>query len=196
MAPRPDVTQLLLAVESGEEGASERLLERVYEELRAMARAQMARERPGHTLQPTALVHEAYLRLVGGAPRWENRAHFFASAAQAMRRVLVEAARARMARKRGGGTLRVSLGEVRGGAELAPEELLDLDRALARLESRDPLMARVVALRYFTGLNVEETAAALGTSPRTVQRLWTAARAWLQVEAGTGPRPAPPRAPP
>jgi RNA polymerase sigma factor (TIGR02999 family) len=184
-----DVTGLLQAVEPGEDGAQQKLLERVYDELRQMARARMARERHGHTLQPTALVHEAYLRLVGAAPRWENRAHFFASAAEAMRRVLVDAARARAARKRGGDHLRVSLGDAAASADLTPEELLDLDRALERLAALDPQMARVVMLRYFTGLSVEETGAVLGVSTRTVQRLWTAARAWLQVETAATARP-------
>jgi RNA polymerase sigma factor (TIGR02999 family) len=184
-----DVTGLLQAVEAGEDGAQQKLLERVYDELRQMARARMARERHGHTLQPTALVHEAYLRLVGAAPRWENRAHFFASAAEAMRRVLVDAARARAARKRGGDHLRVSLGDAAASADLTPEELLDLDRALERLAALDPQMARVVMLRYFTGLSVEETGAVLGVSTRTVQRLWTAARAWLQVETAATARP-------
>lgn len=185
MADPQEITRALAALGAGEERARERLLEVVYDELRALARARMARERRDHTLQPTALVHEAYLRLLGaGDQRWENRAHFFAAAAEAMRRVLVEAARSRLARKRGGDPLRVSLGDVATPTELAPEELLDLDRALARLGKLDAQMARVVELRYFTGLSIPETAEVLGASPRTVQRLWRAARAWLQVEAG------------
>ena len=190
-APRA-ITQLLAAAEAGEPGARDHLLDLVYDELRRMACERMRRERRDHTLQPTALVHEAYLRLLGPtSPHWDSRAHFFAAAAEAMRRVLVEAARARAAVKRGGNTLRVTLGDVAARKELAPEELLDLDRALARLETLDPAMAQVVKLRYFTGLSAAETARVLGTSLRSVERQWAAARAWLQVAAGGGSRPAP-----
>lgn len=172
----------------GGEAAAD-LLPLVYEELRKLARARMARERPGQTLQPTALVHEAYLRLSGdGDAPWASRAQFFAAAAEAMRRILIEKARRSRRRKRGGGRRRVTLDEGLLQAEPAPEEILALDQAIDRLEARDAAMARVVKLRYFAGLTVEETALALETSPRTVKRLWTAGRAWLHRELT---RPAP-----
>jgi RNA polymerase sigma factor (TIGR02999 family) len=160
--------------------ASDDLLPRLYEELRALARARMARERPGLTLQPTALVHEAYLRLGGpDSGLWDSTGHFYAAAARAMRRILIERAR-RVARGRHGGELRrVTLdGEV-AGFEQDPADLLALDRALNGLALRDEEMARVVELRYFAGLSVVETAEALGMSTRSVNRAWTAARTWL-----------------
>lgn len=167
---------------TGGEAAAD-LLPLVYEELRKLARARMARERPGQTLQPTALVHEAYLRLSGdGDAPWASRAQFFAAAAEAMRRILIEKARRSRRRKRGGGRRRVTLDEGLLQAEPAPEEILALDQAIDRLEARDAAMARVVKLRYFAGLTVEETALAIETSPRTVKRLWTAGRAWLHRE--------------
>lgn len=173
---------------TGGEAAAD-LLPLVYEELRKLARARMARERPGQTLQPTALVHEAYLRLSGdGDAPWASRAQFFAAAAEAMRRILIEKARRSRRRKRGGGRRRVTLDEGLLQAEPAPEEILALDQAIDRLEARDAAMARVVKLRYYAGLTVEETALAIETSPRTVKRLWTAGRAWLHRELT---RPAP-----
>jgi RNA polymerase sigma factor (TIGR02999 family) len=178
-----ELTQILEAMTSGDRDAASRLLPLVYDELRGLARAKLARERQGHSLQPTALVHEAYLRLFGnGRPRWENRAHFFGAAAEAMRRILIERARRHLRLKRGGKRDQVPLAEMGEQQTLDAEELLSLDRALDRLEARDAAMAQVVKLRYFAGLTVDETAAALDLAPRTVDRHWTAARAWLQRE--------------
>ena len=177
------MTDLLDRVRAGEARAAEDLLPIVYGELRKLARARLARERPGQTLQATALVHEAYLRLVGDADAsWENRGHFFAAAAEAMRRILIERARRYAAEKHGGGQNRVTLSEDVASTIGSAEELLALDLALTRLERRDAQMASVVKLRYFAGLEIDETAHALGTSSRTVNRLWTAARAWLMQE--------------
>lgn len=164
--------------------AADELVPLVYDELRRLARARMAREAPGHTLQPTALVHEAYLRLAGDAasPPFASRAQFFAAAAEAMRRILIERARRVRRLKRGGGRLRVTLADDLADAPARDAELLALDQALTRLEARDAAMARVVALRCFAGLTVEESAAALEVSERTVKRLWTAGRAWLHRE--------------
>lgn len=158
----------------------ERLLPAVYEELRALARSQLRGERPDHTLQPTALVHEAYLRLLKGAqPPWADRQHFFRAAAEAMRRILIEHARGRGRVKRGGKRIRVDL----SGVDLAREEDLDqllaLDDAFRRLEQQDPEAADVVRLRFYAGLSVAETAQAKGLSERTVKREWAFARAWL-----------------
>ncbi len=181
--PSHQITQILDAMGSGDSDAADRLLPLVYDELRGIARAFMAKEKPGQTLQPTALVHEAYIRLLGkDAPRWDNRAHFFTAAAEAMRRILIENARHKTALKRGGDQLRITLGDVADGESARFEELLALDEALQRLEERDAAMAQVVKLRYFAGLTVEETAKALDTSPRSVNRHWTAARAWLRRE--------------
>ncbi|HVR29648.1 MAG TPA: sigma-70 family RNA polymerase sigma factor, partial [Thermoanaerobaculia bacterium] len=179
-----DVTQILQALTAGDDRAGDELFAVVYGELRRIARAVSARERPDHTLQPTAVVHEAYLRLVGGeSPRWENRAHFFGAAAEAMRRILIDHARRKASLKRGGGRRRASLTDL-PEPDARLEDLLALDQALDRLEERDPAMAEVVKLRYFAGLSVEETAKALGTSPRSVSRAWTAARSWLRRELG------------
>lgn len=178
-----EVTRILEAISAGDPEAEQRLFPMVYKELRRMARIQMAREKPGQTLQPTALVHEVYLRLFGNENiRWENRAHFFGVAAEAMRRILIERARKKASLKRGGDKLRVTFAEAIAGKEPRAEEILALDQALSRLESRDPLMAQVVKLRYFAGLTVKETASAVGTSPRTVNNLWAVARAWLHRE--------------
>lgn len=167
----------------GTPAAADDLVPLVYDELRRLARARMAREAPGHTLQPTALVHEAYLRLAAGAaPPFASRAQFFAAAAEAMRRILIERARRVRREKRGGGRRRVTLDEGLAGAEPPDAELLALDQALARLERLDPAMARVVGLRWLAGLTVEETAEVVGSSPRTVKRQWTAGRAWLHRE--------------
>lgn len=177
-----DVTAILEDLSSGRQEAADELFVVVYEELRGIARSFMVRERPDHTLQTTAVVHEAYIRLLGGgAPRWENRAHFFSTAAEAMRRILVEHARRKVSLKRGGERKRVDLGDPAGSVP-APEDLLALDDALNRLESRDEVMAEVVKLRHFAGLTVEETADVLGISPRSVNRSWTGARAWLRLE--------------
>lgn len=148
-----------------------------------MARSALAGEGAGQTLQPTELVHEAYLRLLGGGEiRWENRAHFFASAAEAMRRILIERARSGFRLKRGGGAQRVELSEGLAMQESPPEELLAVDQALTRLEAIDPAMSQVVKLRYFAGCSVPETAELMRISPRTVDRFWSAARAWFQRE--------------
>lgn len=174
------VTRLLAAIGAGKKDAIDELLPTVYAELRRIARVRMARETPGQTLQPTALVHEAYLRLVGDPHlEWKNRSHFYAAAAEAMRRILIERAR-RYSREKHGGKLRRSpLEEVPDAGGPQFEDLLALDEALRRLEARDPQMGSVVKLRFFAGLTVPETAQALQISPRTVNRLWIAARAWL-----------------
>ena len=181
--PSGRVTEILAAIGEGDRRASDQLLPLVYDELRRLARARMAGERP-QTLQPTALVHEAYLRLVGDDdPRWDSRGHFFAAAAEAMRRILVERAR-RVARGKHGGDYRfVELtADIPSSTEPLPEELLALDAALARLEAEDAAMAEVVKLRFFAGLTEPETAAAVGRSERTVRRQWAAAKAWLRRE--------------
>jgi RNA polymerase sigma factor (TIGR02999 family) len=184
---RSDVTLLLEGAGRGDPRASQALLPLVYDELRRLAERRLAREPAGATLQATALVHEAWLRLVGddGAPGdWGSRGHFFGAAAQAMRRILVERARARRAVKRGGGAARVTLAEDAWAAPVPDEDLLALDEALERLSARDERKARVVLLRHFAGLTVEETAAALGVSPATVKSDWAFARAWLARELG------------
>ncbi|MCH8251771.1 MAG: sigma-70 family RNA polymerase sigma factor [Planctomycetes bacterium] len=174
------ITELLAGAARGDDAAEERLWQAVYAELRAMAGKQMAAESPGRTLQPTALVHEAYLRLTGGAPvKWENRRHFFAAAAKAMRRIRVDDARRRTRRKRGGDGPTMSLPDNVGADGPDPGEMLDIDEALDRLEREFPREARVVMLRYFVGMTGEETAEALGVSPRTVDSDWRYARAWL-----------------
>ena len=168
----------------GDDRPADALLPIVYDELRRRAAAYLRRERPGQTLQPTALVHEAYLRLLKDQPgRWQNRAHFCAIAAHAMRQILIERARARGALKRGGAQPRVTLDEgAIAGAEPPSIDLLALDDALTRLEALDPEQARLVELRFFGGLTVEETAEAMNISPATVKRHWTLARAWLARE--------------
>jgi RNA polymerase sigma factor (TIGR02999 family) len=187
------VTQLLGAVRSGRQDAAARLMELVYEELRSLARHQMADVPPGDTLQPTALVHEAYLRLVGRDQpvEWESRAHFFRAAARAMRDIIVEQARKHATLKRGGDRRRVDLQERQVSAEAQSEDLLALDEALRELEQTDGTSAEVVMLRYFAGLNVEDAARALGVSTPTVKRRWRYARAWLhgRVYGDDGPRP-------
>jgi RNA polymerase sigma factor (TIGR02999 family) len=182
----PDVTGLLLAWRDGDASAGERLLPAIYDELRRQAARAMRREDGAHTLQATALVHEAYLRLVDQRRvEWRSRAHFFGVAAQMMRRVLVDHARTRLAAKRGGALQRVTLGDVGAGAEDAGSDELDvlaLHDALERLAAFDPDQARLVELRYFGGLGIEDTAEALGVSPATVKREWAVARAWLRRE--------------
>ena len=169
------------------EEALNRLFPAVYAELRAAARAQLRYERPDHTLQATALVHEAYLRLLGGAyPSWNDRQHFFRAAAEAMRRILVEHARRRARVKRGANPVRVTLTDVASLTNHDPTEVLALDAAIRRLEEQDPTAADIVRLRYFAGLSVEETAAMLDLSARTVKGEWAFARAWL-FEALGGP---------
>lgn len=177
-----EVTQILSQIESGDPSAAERLLPLVYDELRKLAAARMAAEAPDQTLQATALVHEAYLRLVTpcDAVRWGNRGHFFAAAAEAMRRILVEAARRKRAAKHGGHLQRVELLDVPAESDNGDERLLALDSALTRFAAEDPVAARVVELRHFTGLSIEDVAATLGLSRATAYRHWTYARAWLR----------------
>ncbi len=167
----------------GDRQSLDSLLPVVYQELRRLAANYLRRERPGQTLQPTALVHEAYLRLMKDRPeRWQNRAHFCAIAAHSMRQILIERARARDAIKRGGGVPRVTLDEALVGGSSPSFDLLALDEALERLAAVDPEQARLVELRFFGGLTVEETAEAMNISPATVKRHWTMARAWLARE--------------
>ena len=185
-----DVTGLLLAWGAGDQAAGEQLLPAVYEELHRQAARAMRRENDEHTLQATALVNEAYLRLVDQRRvEWRNRAQFFGIAAEVMRRVLVDHARARHAAKRGGDVRRVTLGDVVAEGESSPDGGLDviaLHEALERLAALDPAQARVVELRYFGGLGIEETAEAMGISPATVKREWAVARGWLRRELEGG----------
>lgn len=175
-----DFTLILARLHDGDAGARQVFFDLVYRELRELAAGQMRSERGDHTLQPTALVHEAYLRLFGNAaPSWENRAHFFGTAAEVMRRILVDHARTRAAAKRGGNVARAELADRPAPASNEPDDLLAIDEALKALEQIDGLRARVVKLRYFSGLSFDEIAAALGTSVRTVKRQWQFARAWL-----------------
>lgn len=176
------ITLCLQRMRDGDPAAAGELLPLVYDELRAMAGQMMRSGRPGHTLQPTALVHEAYLRLLGQQPgSWQNRSHFFGIAAQAMRRILVDHARRKHAGKRDGGD-RITLDDALVEAPQRSLDLMALDDALTRLGELDPRQARVVELRFFAGLDVEQTAEALGISPATVKRDWTFARAFLQRE--------------
>jgi RNA polymerase sigma factor (TIGR02999 family) len=179
------VSQILGEVEAGNPQAADELLPLVYAELRRLARSRMAREKHAHSVQPTSLVHQAYLRLLGDRhPHWDGRGHFFAAAAEAMRRILIERARQRASLKRGGDLQRVEFDEEQAAFDSRDLDLLALDAALERLEAQDADMANVAKLRYFAGLTVPETAEALGISPRSVNRLWTAARAWLHREMG------------
>jgi RNA polymerase sigma factor (TIGR02999 family) len=182
-----EVTRILSAVERGDLQAASQLLPLVYDELRKLAAHRLAHQAPGQTLQPTALVHEAYLRLVGDLDEsdWDSRGHFFAAAAEAMRRILVENARRKDRQKRGGGLARIDLdaAEPLATPEVR-EDLLALDEALTKLTSVDPQAAQLVQLRYFAGLTIPEAAKALGVSPRTADRLWSFARVWLFREVG------------
>jgi RNA polymerase sigma factor (TIGR02999 family) len=187
-----EVTRILSDLARGDAHAAGRLLPLVYDELRKLAASRMAEEAPGNTLGPTALVHEAYLRLVGPADvaRWDNRGHFFAAAAEAMRRILVEAARRKQRAKHGGGRGRVALGAAQPAAPDPRHDLIALDAALTRLAAEDPQAAKLVELRHFTGLSVAEAARALGISPRSADRVWAFARAWLHRElTGTAADP-------
>jgi RNA polymerase sigma factor (TIGR02999 family) len=179
-----EVTRILSQIESGEVGAADRLLPLVYEELRKLAVAKLAHENPGQTLQATALVHEAYLRLVGpaGESNWECRGHFFAAAAEAMRRILVENARRKSRLKHGGELRRVELPEEGIADTPRDEQLILLDEALARLRAVRPQAADIVKLRFFGGQTAEEAAAIAGVSERTARRLWVYAQAWLRRE--------------
>jgi len=183
-----EVTRILSAVEQGDPHAAEQLLPLVYDELRKLAAARLADEQPGQTLQPTALVHEAYLRLVGGEqPRyWNGRGHFFAAAAEAMRRILVNRARDKGRLKRGGGRGRVDLEALSDPTAAPTDDLLDLDDALDRLAAAYPPCAELVKLRFFAGLTLDEAAAALGLTRRTADRQWAFARAWLADALGGG----------
>jgi RNA polymerase sigma factor (TIGR02999 family) len=184
-APSRDVTQLLLAWSSGDRSSANQLLDVVYDELRRQAGRAMRRESDNATLQATALVHEAYLRLVDQRRvQWRNRAHFFGIAAQLMRRILVDHARARLADKRGGGRAQVTLEDADAAAPDRSPDVLALDEALERLAALDPDQARLIELRYFGGLTIEETAEALDVSPTTVKSEWALARAWLRRELG------------
>ena len=187
--PAHDVTLLLSRVSEGDNSAPGKLLELVYEDLRHLAGAYMKNERGDHTLQATALVHEAYLRLVGGEARaWDSRGHFFAAAAEAMRRIVVETARRKKRAKHGGGRERVEVELADLPTRLPADDLLALDDALGRLEQLDGIKARLVTLRYFAGMTIEQAAAALNISRVTAHRYWTFARAWLHQQM-TGEQP-------
>jgi RNA polymerase sigma factor (TIGR02999 family) len=177
------VTQILSAIDSGDPTAAAELLPLVYAELRKLADARLAQERPGQTLQATALVHEAYLRLIGpdrnGEQGWDSRGHFFAAASEAMRRILIDRARARGAVKRGGSARRLILDPAMLSLDSIPSEIADLDEALTRLEAEDAQKAALVKLRFYGGLTLKQAAAALGLAPSTADRHWAYARAWL-----------------
>lgn len=179
-----DVTRILDAVQAGDAQAAEQLLPLVYGELRKLAAAKLAREKPGQTLDATALVHEAYLRLVGheDSRPWDNRGHFFAAAAEAMRRILVENARRRSRQKRGGQGRRMELSEAILAVSAPPDEVLAVDEALVKLQAEDEAAAQLVKLRFFVGLSVEEAAQVLNVSRATAYRHWTYAKAWLRCE--------------
>jgi RNA polymerase sigma factor (TIGR02999 family) len=177
-----ELTQILRQIEEGNPHPAEQLLPLVYDELRQLAARSLAHEKPGQTLQPTALVHEAYLRLVGAHPKqpWDSRGHFFAAAAEAMRRILVEQARRKARIRHGGGLRRVDLPDFELAAATEDEQVLLLDEALTRLATARPQAAELVQLRFFSGLTVDEAATMLDLSPRTARRLWVFARAWLR----------------
>jgi RNA polymerase sigma factor (TIGR02999 family) len=179
-----DVTPILSAIEQGDPQAAEQLLPLVYEELRKLAAEKMANERPGQTLQATALVHEAYLRLVDvpQAQHWNSRGHFFAAAAEAMRRILIERARGKAREKRGGDWRRVDFEKLDVTTSVSADQLVALDEALTRLAALDPVAGELVKLRYFAGLSLTRAAAALGLSKSTAYRHWAYARAWLHSE--------------
>lgn len=180
-----DVTRILNAIEQGDEGATDELLPLVYEELRILAAQKLSKESPGLTLQATALVHEAYLRLVGCSNlQWDGRGHFFAAAAEAMRRILVEDARRKKQHRHGGGRQRVTLDESLIGTSptMPPDDLLALNKALQKLECADKTKADLVKLRFFAGLTGNQAAQALGISHATAERYWAYARAWLKLE--------------
>ena len=183
-----DITQMLRLAERGDPAAANELLPLVYQELRRLASQKLAQEAPGHTLQATALVHEASLRLVGSpaGQQWDGRRHFFGAAAEAMRRILVESARRRHSQKRGGGMAREPIENVEVAAPEPPDELLALDEALTKLADTDPAAAELVKLRYFAGLSIPEAAEVLEVSPRTADRLWAYARAWLHQQITGG----------
>jgi RNA polymerase sigma factor (TIGR02999 family) len=182
--PRGALTQILEDLRHGDLAGRERLVAVVYEDLRELATGQLRRERAGHTLQPTALVHEAFLRLFGGDATWENRSHFFGAAAEAMRRILVDYARRRQALKRGGGVAPVELGDDAAETDAEASTVLAVDEALSGLAAHDDRKRKLVELRYFAGLTMEEAAETLGISLATAKRDWTFAKAWLFRELG------------
>ncbi|MBL9138777.1 MAG: RNA polymerase subunit sigma [Verrucomicrobiales bacterium] len=185
--PSSDITRLLSAVQAGDAGAPERLMGAVYDELRELAGRQLAREQAGQTLQPTALIHEAWLRLGGDdQPRWENRGHFFSAAAEAMRRILVDSARRKGRLRRGGDRERVPLTSLDLAATTVPDQVLAVDEALDQLARHDPQGAELIKLRFFVGLNHVQAAKVLGLSERTAKRVWAYARAWLHEELQRG----------
>jgi RNA polymerase sigma factor (TIGR02999 family) len=178
-----EVTEILREIRGGNQQAAEQLLTLVYAELKRIAAQRMAGEAPGHTLQPTALVHEAWIKLVGeGDPHFENRAHFFSAAAEGMRQILVDSARRKHAAKRGSGAVHVELREDQLVQELPPEQLLAIDEALELLAKEDSTAASLVKYRYFVGMSMVEAATTMGIPLRTAERLWTYARAWLRRE--------------
>jgi RNA polymerase sigma factor (TIGR02999 family) len=181
-----EVTRILDQIQQGDPHAAEQLLPLVYDELRKLAALKLDQEKPGQTLQATALVHEAYLRLVDGerAQHWNSRGHFFAAAAEAMRRILVDNARRKQSRKRGGDRLRLDLDQVAAATSDRADDVLDIDAALGGLATADPQAAELVKLRYFAGLSIPDAAAALGISPRSADFLWAYARAWLLRSLG------------
>jgi RNA polymerase sigma factor (TIGR02999 family) len=183
LAKMTEVTRILSAIEAGDPSATEQLLPLVYEELRQLASRQLAVEKPGQTLQPTALVHEAYLRLVGGigGSQWNSRGHFIAAAAEAMRRILVDNARRKQAEKHGGKRKRLDFSQAEPITQADPDQVLDLDEALTILANEDPDAAKVAKLRLFAGLSVEEAAQAMPASRAHAYRQWAFARAWLQA---------------
>jgi len=178
-----DMTRIMNAIEQGDAQATEKLLPLVYEELRRLAASKMSQERPGHTLQATALVHEAYMRLLGPeANNWDSRTHFFSAAAEAMRRILIDNARRKKSLKRGGGFQIVNLENAELAIEEPSEDILALDEALVKLAAVDPVKADLVKLRYFAGLTNEQAGQVLGVSHNTVDKYWAYARAWLRLE--------------
>ena len=176
-----EVTQILSAMEGGDESAAKKLLPLVYQELRKLAAQRLAAEAPGQTLQPTALVHEAYIRLVDQSmqPEWDSRGHFFSAAAESMRRILVDRARQKLSLKRGGDRKRVHLMDIQAANEAGPEQLLAIHEALDQLEQEDPDKAQLVRLRYFAGMSLEQAASAMGISRATASRYWAYSKAWL-----------------
>jgi RNA polymerase sigma factor (TIGR02999 family) len=179
-----EVTRILSDIEHGDPHAAEQLLPLVYDELRQLAAQRLAQEAPGQTLEATALVHEAYLRLLGGdnVPHWDSRRHFFAAAAEAMRRILIDNARRKHTEKHGGARQRVELDDVEAVADMRSPDLLALDEALTKLAAEDPIKAQLVTLRYFAGLSIPEAARALDISRATANRYWSYARTWLYCE--------------
>jgi RNA polymerase sigma factor (TIGR02999 family) len=185
------VTHILSAIENGDPQAAEHLLPLVYDELRQLAAQKLAQEQPGQTLQATALVHEAYLRLVDidKVRLWDSRGHFFAAAAEAMRRILIDRARSKQASCHGGGRKRVELADVEAAGRMTGQEVLDLDDALVKLAAQDPGAAELAKIRLFAGLSIDEAGKALGLSRTTAYRQWTYARAWLRARMGRDAEP-------